>query len=44
MNLAGAQKLNESFFLVGEDAWFHQDNCEGGTLYKTETSTITVWH
>ena len=26
MNLAGAQKLHESFFLVGEDAWFHQDN------------------
>lgn len=26
MNLAGVQKPNESFFLVGEDAWFHQDN------------------
>ena len=26
MNLAGAQKLHESFFLVGKDAWFHQDN------------------
>ena len=26
MNLAGAQKLHESFFLVDEDAWFHQDH------------------